>query len=126
MSAAIEQQSATVRFLPLDERWKLATIYAEQNSPLPDENAAVLVLEYEDRIVGHLAFHNITALGMTHIDSEWSTVGASGLKILISTAMDLFKTGDTLFVPIAEGESTAMAQQLGCVPIGQLFRKDFI
>lgn len=120
-----EPQTATVRFLPLDERWKLVTIYAEHDSPLPDENAAVLVLEYEGRIVGSLAFHNITALGLTHIDPEWSTVGASGLKILISAAMDLFKSGDTLFVPIAEGESTGMARQLGCVHIGSLWRKDF-
>lgn len=119
-------QTATVRFLPLDERWKLEAIYAAQNSPLPDENAAVLVLEYDGRIVANIAFHNITALGLTYVDPEWSTVGASGLKILIGAAMDLFKPGDTLFVPIAEGESTGMAQQLGCVPIGSLWRKDFV
>lgn len=121
-----EVQTATVRFLPLDERWKLATIYAERNSPLPDETAEVLILEYGGRIVASMAFHHILALGLTHVDPEWQTVGASGLKVLIGAAMESFKVGDTLFVPLAENESTGMVEQLGCVKIGQLWRKDFI
>ncbi len=114
------------RYLARNEFSKLAEIYADFGEPLPGDDAAVLVLEHEGAIVGFLAFHNITAIGLTYIAPEYRRNGATAMKLLGEVAeQSLRQAGQPLFVPIADDESPALAEQFGCVRIGSLYRKDF-
>lgn len=116
---------AIIRFLPPEERWKIADQYAAIGEETPNGEAAVLVLEHQNQIIGFMAFHNIIALGMTHVDPAWQSVGGAAVKLLGHAAEQLFKPGDSLFIPLADHESSALVEQMGCVRIGKLFRRDF-
>lgn len=112
----------TIRFLPREEYGKLAVDSAE----LPTDNAEVLVLEVDGKVIASLNFHTIFALGATYVDPEWRRDGATVLKLMGEAIEQMFACRhEPLFIPIADGESPALVKQFGCVRIGELYRKDF-
>jgi hypothetical protein len=119
----MSESEAIVRFLPLEERWKLANDYGSE--PLPDARAVVLVVEKDSEIVAHMALHGTVTLGLTHVAPKWRSNGALAVKMLAHAAEQMFSAGDSLFVPVADNESKALVENMGCYRIGELYRKDF-
>lgn len=119
-----EAPTATIRWLSKSEHRLLQADYDLYGEPLPDDNASVLGLFAPDgRLIGHMAFFSLPAMGIVHVAEEFRHKGA--FEIMSAAAESAFHSGEHLFT-VADQRARAVLEQFGFTRVeGQLYRRDF-